>query len=100
MPQGNSRGCAGSLPRACATAWRRTAAPKPEGFPPVTRRLINLATALSLLLSLATSTLWARSYAAPDFWYRETWDGRRGTALQLQSYLGLVRIQFQSQPEF
>src|SRR5215212_5443959 len=61
------------------------------------RRLLNLLTALSLLLFVSACVLWARSYVAADYWYRETWDGRRAAEMELQSYQGRLRLQYQTQ---
>jgi hypothetical protein len=66
---------------------------------PVRRRLFNLLTALSLLLCVAVCALWVRSFFVPDYWYRETWGGRLAAEMELQTYRGRARLQYQSQPE-
>jgi hypothetical protein len=65
----------------------------------MTRRLLILPIALSLLLCVTAVGLWVRSLWVPDYWYRETWDGRQAAEMELQSYRGRLRFQYQSQPE-
>ena len=60
----------------------------------MTRRLLNLLTALSLLLCVAVVTLWVRSYSRADTWRREWNDRARWTYAEdhVTSADGAVRL--------
>jgi hypothetical protein len=61
----------------------------------MTRRLLNLLTALSLLLCVAVCVLWVRSYWVTDLW----WFTRAGWALGVEVPIGSINFAWRTYSE-